>query len=155
MKKTVLLLVIIAILAGFSGCKSSRTPIDAAGFKAKAEAAGYTIQDAADQVSEGSVNDYLIAVKGTDTIIYQIEFIVVPTVQEAESACKKLQSGIEALKGSSSLYSTMSVGNYSYYTLTSDGKYSSVSRVENTFIYFSASSEYKDELAAFCKGIGY
>jgi len=155
MKKTALLFVTIAIFAMLSGCQTSRTPLDAAGFTEKAEAAGYTVQDAADQFPEGAVNDCLLAIMGTDTVLYKIEFAVVPTVEQANSAYWENRSNIEASKGSASSNTSVSMDNYAYYKLTSDGKYSVISRIENTFVYVVASSEYKDEIAAFLQDIGY
>jgi len=151
MKKVALLVSIVMVLVIFTGCKTSRTPINADTFIAKAEAAGYIVQDAADE----RVENFLIAIKGTDSIDYQIEFIVVSTVEQAKSAYQENYNKIESKKGTSSVHSSASIGNYSYYKLTTDGRYYVISRTENTFIYIDASAEYKNEISNFLSVIGY
>ena len=155
MKKTAFFLTAIVTLMMLASCKASRTPINAEDFKTKAEAAEYTVQDALDQFPAGVANDYLIAFKGTTAIDYQIEFADVPTVEQAVSAYQENRSKFEEQKGSSSVQSSVSAGNYSYYKLASNGRYYVISRIENTFIYIDASVEYKDEIVEFLRNIGY
>jgi len=156
MKKTLILATVALMLAtALIGCNVSRAPIDAATFAEKAEAAGYRIQNAIDQLAEGKADDYLIAIAGAETINYQIEFIVVPTVQQAITAYQDNRADFEAQKGSTSSYSSVSLGNVSSYKLTSNGRYFVISRIENTFVYINASVEYKDGIVDFLKTIGY
>ena len=155
MKKSFFFLSIIMALVILIGCQSSRNPITANEFTAKAETVGYTVQDAANQFPKDAVEDYLIAIKGTDTIDYQIEFAVVPTVEQAINAYTENRNTFESKKGTASVYSSVSMGNYSYYTLTTDNKYYVISRIENTFIYVDVSAEYKDEIVKFLQDIGY
>jgi len=154
-KKMSFLLAVVMVLILTAGCQGSRTPVDAVQFNAKAEEAGYLVQDASDQFDDGDVNDYLIAIKGTESIDYQIEFAVVPTEAQAISAYQENKGEFEANKGSSSSCSSVSTGNYSYYYLTTNGRYYVISRIENTFIYVDASAEYKAEISSFLKSIGY
>jgi len=155
MKKSFFFLPIVITLVVLIGCQSSRTPITANEFTVKAETVGYTIQDAANQFPEGSVENYLIAFKGTDTIDYKIEFAVLPTVEQTINAYAENRNTFESKKGTASVYSSVSMGNYSYYTLTTDNKYYVISRIENTFIYVDVSAEYKDEIVKFLQDIGY
>jgi len=156
MKKIVHLMSVIIILAMLVGCQiGSKAPISADEFTTKAETAGYIVQDGVDQFPEGAVDEYLLAIKGTDEIDYQIEFAVVPTVEQAKSAYQENYDKIESKKGLFSTHISVSIGNFSSYKLTTDEKYYVISRIENTFIYVDASAEYKDEIDDFLESIGY
>ena len=149
------LVLLVLIFTMLPGCQMSRMPISANEFKTRAEAAGYFVQDALDQFPEGAAETYLIAFVGGDAIEYQIEFAVTSTTEQAVSAYRQNRSDFEAQKGSFSSDTSVSVGNYSYYKLTSNGKYSVISRIENTFIYVNAPAEHKDAIVEFLNSIGY
>ncbi|MCL1790858.1 MAG: hypothetical protein FWG40_05795 [Peptococcaceae bacterium] len=154
-KVSVLLVVVTAImLVLLTGCQTSRTPLTANEFKTKAEAAGYDVQDAKSQFAEGVVSDYLIAVKGTTAIDYQIEFAVVPTANQAIDSYHQNRTTFENKPGTAT-YTSANVGNYSNYYVTKGGRYYVISRIDNTFIYIDASADYKDEIASFLKELGY
>jgi len=155
MKKIALVLVVALSLVMFVGCQTTRTPVTADKFATKAEEFGYTVQDAMNQFEEGAVKNYLLALKGIDNIDYQIEFAEVHTIEQAIAAYQENYSDFEAVKGSMSSSSTMNMKNYSYYKLTTNGRYHVISRIENTFVYINASVEYKDEIIEFLKIIGY
>ena len=156
MKKIAISALLIVTLLVLTSCQMSRTAITADEFKSKAEAAGFTIQDSKDQFEDGLVADYLIAFKGdVSAIDYKIEFLVLPTVDDAKVSYNQNQTAIEAKKGNFSSYSSLSLGNYSVYTQTSNGKYSIVSRTDNTLVYIDADEKYKGEISEFLKTIGY
>lgn len=155
MKKTALLLSIVAMLAMLTGCLMSRPSIDADTFKTRAEAAGYTVTDTTNIYPDGTVGICQIAVKGSDYIEYQIEFVVVPTEKQAQTIYKEKYSAYESKKGNGSSYALLSLGNFSYYRLTTNGEYYVVSRIANTFLYVEASEGYKSEIADFISSIGY
>ena len=157
MKKIALILTVVIVLAMMDGCliqEASRTPISANEFTTKAEAAGYRIQDAADQAS-GAAEDYLIAIQGTSAIDYQIEFFVVSTVDQAKATYQGNLSKIESQKGAISTNLSADKETYAYYKLASDNRYYVISRIENTLVYIDASEKYKDEIVKFLRDIGY
>ncbi len=45
--------------------------------------------------------------------------------------------------------------NYSTYSLTTNGKYKYLSRIDNTLIYIDASDDYKDAIKDIIKELGY
>jgi len=155
-KKALILTLALVIVCLTAGCQKSRTAISADTFTAKAEEAGYTVQNVAEQFSEGDVNDYLCAIKGIEPVIdYQIEFAVLHTVDQAKQAYQVNVAVFDSKKGASSSYSTVTLGNYSCYYLTTNGRYYVISRTDNTFIYVDADAKYKKEIDAFLKKIGY
>ena len=115
------------------------------------EAAGFTLVDAADQFEEGRVESVHIAVGEN----YQVEFYIVPSVEQAKRTFAEKKASIEAAKGSASSNKSFQVANYSSFSQTSDGIFSLVSRTDNTFIYFNAGSEYKKEISDIIKDLGY
>jgi len=155
MKKVALLLGVVLVFSMLSGCKLSRASIDTDTFKTNAEAAGYTVFDTTNYYPDDIVGICQIATKGSDYIEYQIEFVLVPTVEQAKVIYQEIYSEYESRKGMSSSYSSASLGNYAYYRLTTNGKYYVVSRTANTFLYVEASVEYKSEIADFISSIGY
>lgn len=155
MKKIALLLGITLMFSMLSGCQLSRTAIDADMFKTEAEAAGYTVIDTTNSYPDGTVGNCQIAVKSSDSIEYQIEFVIVPTEEQAKTIYQEKYAEYESRKDSGSSHSSVSVGNYAYFRLTSNGKYYVVSRTGNTFLFVEASEEYKSEIADFIRSIGY
>ena len=154
MKKISILLAMLLVLGLFSACGGRRTALDAAAFIEKAAAAGYMLQD--DTTAVNGSNAYLIAFKAGDTdVLYQFEFVVMETSELARNTYELIQPQIEESKGASSSHSTASMDNYAYYKLTSDGIYSVISRVDNTFICSISPEEYKSEIDTFLKNIGY
>jgi len=153
MKKAALLLGVVVISSMLLGCSASRNPIDADTFRTKAEEAGYTVIDTINP--DGTAGDCLLAIKNPEGIEYQIEFVIVPTVEQAKSIYQEKKDEYESKKGTSSSHSSVSFGNYSYYNLTTNGKYYLVSRTANTFVFVEASTKYKDEISDFIRSIGY
>lgn len=151
MRKAALFLMLFLIFFT-AGCGvKPRTPVTAKEFVDKLEAAGFTLVDAVDQFDEGLVEAAYIAIGEN----YQIEFFIVPTVEQAQRAFAENQATFEAAKGNSTTNKSAKAENFSYYCQTSNGKYSVVSRTDNTFIYVDADSEYKQEINDIIKDLGY
>ena len=155
MKKAALLLGFVLLFSMMAGCQMSRTPVDADTFKTKAEAAGYTVNETTNVYPDGADGDCLLAIKNPDAIEYQIEFVILSTTEQAKKLYQEKYSEYESKKGISSSHSSVSVGNYSYYHLTTNGKYYVVSRTENTFLFVATSETYKNEISDFLGSIGY
>lgn len=65
------------------------------------------------------------------------------------------RSTFESYKGNSSSESSSSMGNYSSYTLTSNGYYMHLCRVDNTLLYVKVNDTYKDSVKKLIKELGY
>ena len=59
------------------------------------------------------------------------------------------------MKSNSSVQTNINGKNYSKYTLSSDGKYMIVSRINNTVVYLDVDSSYKDEIKTILNELGY
>ncbi|MGI6366377.1 MAG: hypothetical protein ACOX2G_11775 [Bacillota bacterium] len=151
MKKLITLLLLALVLTTVGCGFKDRTPLTAGQFADKMEAAGFQIVDATNQFEAGVVEAVYLAVGEN----YQIEFYVVPTVDQAQRAFEQNKADFEAAKGSTSTNKSAEVKNYSYYAQTSAGTYSVVSRTDNTFIYVVADDEYKKEISEILSDLGY
>jgi hypothetical protein len=153
MKKIALSALVIMTLVLLTSCQLSRTAITADQFTALAEAAGYTVEDMSDQFDSETTENFLFAFK--DGAEYQIEFSVMTTASETKIVYEAACNLFEGKKGNTSAYSTVAIGNYAFYTLSTGGKYYVISRTDNTYIRVVADSKYKEEISAFLKSIGY
>lgn len=86
---------------------------------------------------------------------YQIEFFVSPDESKAIKKFNTVKNNFAAEKESSSSESSVSVSNYSKYTLTTNGWYYVVSRIGNTFLYVVTASENKDAVNSVLEALGY
>lgn len=151
MKKRILgVLLVVGMLLVLSGC-SKKEAITADGFQSVMEDSGYTITDVTGQFKGQPVDSVQLATKDD----YQIEFFVVPTVDQAQNAYNQNKSTFENEEKSSSTKKSAEMKNFSYYTMTSGGVYYVVSRVDNTFIYLHAPEKYKDQISEIISELGY
>lgn len=151
MKKVATLLLLLTLVLATAACGGDpRTPLTANAFVSKMEDAGFLVVDAADQFEEGLVEAVHLAVGEN----FQIEFYVVPTVDQAKRAFEENKSDFEALSGGG-VTKSVSAKNYSYYTKTTSDAYYVVSRTDNTFIYVAAEAEYKKEISDIIENLGY
>jgi hypothetical protein len=134
------------------GIFTPRTALTADEFKSKMEDAGYIVTDAKDIFDAGMVDDVLLADKDGD---YQIEFYIVPTVDQAKAAFDENKTGFEDVDESKISTLSGSGSNYAYYRKSTADGYYVVSRIENTFIYVDASSGFNDEIKSILKDLGY
>jgi hypothetical protein len=65
------------------------------------------------------------------------------------------KSTFESYKGNSSSESSANMSNYSTYTLTSSGYYMHLCRVDNTLIYVRVKDDFKKDVQAVIKKLGY
>ncbi|WP_440895503.1 hypothetical protein ACS127_13200 [Amphibacillus sp. Q70] len=151
MKKKLYGIVLVLSVLLLSACSGSKTALSAEEFQAQMEEAGYEIHDAFDQFPEGSVESVLLAANDD----YQIEFYVVLTVEQAQSAFNENKDSFESEKGNVSTDSSVSLSNYSVYKQTTNGQYYVVSRVENTFIYVVTPDENKQAVNDVLETLGY
>ena len=86
---------------------------------------------------------------------YKIEFYKLDEEEDAIDFYKLNKEKFESQKGSGSAESTVNIGNNSKYTLTTNGEYKVISRIENTAIYLDVDKKYKDEVKEILKELGY
>ena len=150
--KYLLLGLILVMTILVTGC--SKKAITAADFKTIMEERGYSIIDATSQFSGyGYVKSAYIAL-GTDEE-FQIEFYEMSSVDKAVSFYNNNKAIFESSKSSAAVESTVNMGNHSKYTLTTNGSYKIVSRIENTVVYLDVAEDKKDIVKDILEALGY
>lgn len=150
----VVAIVIIGVTLFFVLAKD-KTPITADDFKTIMEEKGYIITDATYKFA--SYDEYInqVYIASSDDYSYQIEFYVIQDSEYAEMFYSSNKQVFENSKTSGYSQSSISLKNYSKYTLSTGEKYKVLSRVENTVIYVNADETYKDTIKAVLNELGY
>jgi len=151
MKKVLVLLLTLTLLLAATGCGADKVPTTPEVFKEKAEGLGFTVTDVTSQMEEGTVEWVNVAAKDG----YQVEFMSVPTEEQAKSAFDQNKADFEKMKGSSSSNASKVYGNYGYFSMTSEGSYMLVIRVAKTFIFAKVPEANKDDVKALVDAMGY
>ena len=152
LKKVGIILTIVVMTFWLTGCgtKNVKTTND---FIALAEDSNLSTKNVKEgqYASDNTIKEGYVAYNNN----WQIEFYVLDTEATASSNFDTNVKIFEDSKGNSSSYVSVEGKNYEAYTLTSNGQYMYICRVENTFIYANVSEEYKDDVNAFIKSFGY
>lgn len=153
MKKFGLTLVILTTFILLSGC-SKKTAITYNEFKEKSEKEKYTVVDVKDQFGQYDyVKGAYLAVSSDAT--YQIEFYTFENSENAKAFYDLNKPRLESEGVGSNIYTNADSKNYNKYTLTTDEKYNSITRIDNTIIYSSNNVKYKDKITNIIKKLGY
>lgn len=143
-KKIAVTLFLFIVLFSLTGCKN-KDSITAQEFKSRMEKENFVLTDAKSQFSEYNYIQSVYVARDKDDE-YQIEFYQMSDDTNAQNFFNTNKTIFEQNKSSSSSQTSKSVKNYSKYTLTSNGKYYVVSRINNTVIYASVDEEHKDDV---------
>lgn len=161
MKKTVIIAIIIAVvlvttIVGviFINLNKEKISITASDFYTIMSEKGYIIKDAKSQFAD---YDYIkkVYLAISEDYSYQIEFYELQDDSYAIDLYNNNKSIFQSSKGNVSAETSLGLKNYSKYTLSSDGKYMLVSRIDNTLIYVNVDENYKDNVKAILDEIGY
>lgn len=152
MKKFSLILIILTTFVLF-GC-SKRVALTVNEFKEKIEKENYTYVEVTDQFKE---YDY---VKGaylgvSHDVNYQIEFYTFGDEKGAKEFYKLNKEIFESSADNNHLYTNVDSKNYSKYTLTTEDKYKSITRIDNTVVYSDCDKTYKKDVEKLIKKLGY
>ena len=159
MKKALTILgIIVVILVGiilvvFYTLNKEKTPISADTFSTTMQSNGYIVIDSTIQFAQygNLMSKSYIAQK----VGFQIEFYELSSEENAISMYDTNKTIFESQKSNASASSTVSMKNYSTYSLSTNGKYKYLSRIDNTLIYVDVDNTYKDIVKEIVKEIGY
>lgn len=149
---TSLIICFVAILT-ITGCKDKKS-ITANEFKNTMESNHYIVQEATNQFSEYDYVEKVYIALSSDSS-YQIEFYQLSDDNYATSFYNNNKSIFEKSKSSKSSETSVSMANYSKYTLQTDGKYKVISRIDNTAIYLNVDTDNKNDVNSILKKLGY
>lgn len=152
-KSFALIALCLVMALSFVGC-SKKDPVTSQVFNDTMTQGGYTINDVQEQYDDlGFVTEAYIAVDETKS--YQIEFYVLSDNERAVKMFEGNKQNLEENKDSSHISTSVSAGNHGKYTLTADGEYVLISRIDNTVIFAKNSDEYKDAVNTAVEALGY
>lgn len=162
MKKSIKILIIVGIILAviigivcmvIHNLNKEKTPVTADKFKTTMEAKEFRVVDVTSQFAQYSnyMNKAYVAQKDG----YQIEFFVLSDVDNATKMYHTNKEKFESQKGNASGSYTTSMKNYSLYSITTNGKYKYVSRIDNTLVYVDADTNYQKEIKTVLKELGY
>ena len=114
----------------------------------------YTVIDVKDQFGE---YDYI---KGAYLAVssdanYQIEFYTFENGENAKAFYDINKPTLESVGAGNDVYTNVDKDNYNKYTITTEEKYNSITRIANTIVYSSNSKQYKDKVEKIIKKLGY
>ena len=142
----------IIIVLALTGCGKKKA-ITTSEFISKTESLGFTTTDATSQYAEfDHVKEATIAQHPDG---YQIEFYSIDNEANTKGMFTTNKNTFEASKGNGSAESSVSLGNYATYSLTSDGSYMYLCRVDTTLLYIHVEDTYKDSVKDVIKELGY
>ena len=150
----VVLLIVIVGMTLFVSLNKEKTSITAENFYTTMSQKGYNVQDANSQFSD---YDYItqVYIAISEDYSYQIEFYELSDDAYATSFYNTNKSIFESSKGNAATESNVELMIYSKYTLSSNGKYMVVSRIDNTVIYVNVDDSYRDTVKSILDELGY
>lgn len=153
---TILLILIIAGGIGIilNNLNKEKISITSTSFKNSMEEKGYILTDANSQFEEYDYVEQVYVAVSSD-YNFQIEFYELTNNSYATNFFNNNKAIFESSKGSAATETNLNAKNYSKYTLSSNGKYKVVSRINNTVIYADVDDTYKDTVKSILDELGY
>ena len=144
--------ILLLVMFTLTGC-GSKTALTTDEFKTVSEDNSYVITDVTNQYA---MYDYVTeATVAQSSDGWQVEFYVLSDEAYASSMFDNNKNIFEGYKGSSSVEGSTTMGNYETYSLTSDGYYMYLCRVDNTLFYVRVEDDYKDAVKNLAEELGY
>ncbi|MBE5820792.1 MAG: hypothetical protein E7310_08360 [Clostridiales bacterium] len=150
----IILVLVIGGIALFSSLNKEKESMTASEFKTLMEGKGFVVSDATSQFSQ---YDYVeqVYVAAPSDYSYKIEFYELSDVEYATMFYNNNKSIFESSKGNASGETSVSMKNYSKYSLSTGGKFKVVSRIDNTVVYLNVDSNNKDTVKDLLDELGY
>lgn len=152
--KRILALVLVILMAVSAIACGKKEPLTADAFKAAAQAAGLTVEDASETYNDKIFTGAQLA-KHADG--WQIVFLTIDTVEHAHEYFGIMQKFVEDQKTGRGTAQITDHPNYAMYTHTNDGMFAYVCQIENTMLYIPSvnADACKEAITAFLKTINY
>ena len=139
-----LILVIAAAVVFFVVIDKEKESITAWEFYDEMEDEGYVLVDITEQYAAYGINEAYLAAKPDGS--YQIEFYVLASESKAISMFESNKDYFQDRAGSKRVTSSYGFGNYDIYSLTSEGDFMYLCRIDNTLLYIDVDDSYKKEV---------
>lgn len=139
-----LVLVIAAAVVFFVVVDMEKEYMSAKQFYYEMEDEGYVMVDITAQYEAYGIDEAYLAVKPNQA--YQIEFYELSSISKAESMFESNKDFFEDRAGSTRVRSSFGFSNYDTYSLTSNGDFMYLCRIDNTLLYIDVDDRYKEEV---------
>ena len=138
------LLLVSAVVIVFLVLGKGKESITASEFYDEMNDEGLMVIDVTDQYASYGIDEAYIAVESNQE--YQIEFYELSSVSKAENMIETNNEYFKDRAGSKRVTSSYGFGNYDIYSLTSNGDFMYLCRIDNTLLYIDVDDSYKDEV---------
>ena len=139
-----LVLLIAAVVVFFVVVDMEKKSMTAGEFYDEMEEVGYVMVDVTSQYASYGIDVAYLAVKPNQE--YQIEFYELASESKAISMFESNKDYFKDRAGSSRVTSAYGFGNYDIYSLTSNGDFMYLCRIDNTLLYIDVDDSYKKEV---------
>lgn len=147
--KITLCLMIIILL---TGCKNKKA-INSNDFKEKATSNNYIVSDITSQFEKSKIVEN--AVTANKLGAWVVEFYTLKNDSSAKYMFNYNKEKVSSEKVKNSKEVSSSSGNFSTYSLTNNGYYIYICKVDNTLLYTKVNEQYKNEVNKFIQELGY
>ncbi|MBE5947349.1 MAG: hypothetical protein E7259_10510 [Lachnospiraceae bacterium] len=144
---------IIAVVLFVKNIDFKKEAVKAREFASIMDDENYEIIDVTAQYESYGIDEAYVAIE--ENRDYQIEFYELSSESKAKNMFETNKDYFEDGAGNSKITSSYSIGNYNIYSLTSNGNYQYLCRVDNTLLYIDVEDEYKDEVKDIVEELGY
>ncbi|MBE6752779.1 MAG: hypothetical protein E7559_00245 [Ruminococcaceae bacterium] len=149
----ILSVLLVCSLFCLSGCKE-KVSVDAAAFTSAMEELGYTVKSESYQF-QGATKEIKVYLAYDNDGNDLIEFYVLDSAETAVALFNDNKAFFESSVSGASSKSSVSAANYNTFRLTADGEFKVLSRIDNTMVFVSVPTEYKDAVNTALDKIGY
>ncbi len=144
---------VLAVVLIVKNIDFEKDAIKAREFASLMEDENYDIVDVTSQYEAYGIDEAYIAIDSDQD--YQIEFYELSSESKAKSMFESNKDYFKDREGSTKVTTSYSIGNYNIYSLTSNGDYMYLCRVDNTLLYIDVDDKYKDEVKDIVENLGY
>lgn len=137
----------------FTGCRE-KEPVTADEFRAVVQSCGYEVMVSDHLAGDSDDVRHIYIAKVGDNPGYHLEFYEMATIDAAQKLYDGNRRYFEQYEYLG-VHKSISLENYSNYTLTSKSNFGVLSLIDNTMIYAEVPMEYKDQIIYLLYRLGY
>lgn len=157
-KKLLIISILSTVLLLITGCAINKTPLTSDQFIAKVKEYNLEINNMTDNISSenGEINKNIKeAIYATSKDGWTVEFYILQDEKAANDIFSSTQLLFEAFEENMTSRTSVNVGNYDIYTLTTKESFMHVCRVDNTVLVLNTEGKNKETAKELIDKLGY
>lgn len=157
-KKLLVIGILCTILLLITGCATNKTALTTSQFTSKIEEYNLEINNMTDNISgeNGEMNNTIKeAIYATSKDGWTVEFYVLKDNKSANDTFTSTKKLFEAFEENMTSRTSVNIGNYNTYTLTTKESYMHVCRVDNTVLVINTDIKNKETAKELVDKLGY